>query len=345
MVERALAHLGLCGQADRYFLPVSSALLVCGVASLLWSGQSLSPLSSYLTAPLMLLLGVVIGRWQATRVVGWLAPVLALMLGLAVLLVIRFYANAQAALGIQLVALAGLVALGHAADARSSPRAANLAILAVSVGLLGVLLAARSQAASLLVAPLGVLTAVAAFRRTGPPQRFVGTVGFLSVGLTAIAVISLGSLSRWPEAMNAGESLSSTRHSLWSDALSLWRENPIVGGGPGSFFAYSEAAQSAPHLYAAHSSILQVGSELGIVGAVMFLGMLMACTAVAAQGPRPQALIGVAAWSALGVHSMIDHLYEFPVVTLLAGVVLGWAGRPADEQPRPHASDSAPITS
>ena len=33
-----------------------------------------------------------------------------------------------------------------------------------------------------------------------------------------------------------------------------------------------------------------------------------------------------AAWSALAVHSMIDHLYEFPIVVVLAGAVIGWAG-------------------
>lgn len=91
-----------------------------------------------------------------------------------------------------------------------------------------------------------------------------------------------------------------------------------------------------------HSSILQIGSEFGIVGAVLFLGILVAGTAVAAQGTRSQALIAVSAWSGLGIHSMIDHLYEFPVVTLLAGIVRGWAGRPALGGSSPHRRAERP---
>lgn len=71
--------------------------------------------------------------------------------------------------------------------------------------------------------------------------------------------------------------------------------------------------------------MLQVGSELGLVGVLLFAAMLLAGLAIAGQGNRAASLIGMVAWTALGVHSVIDHLYEFPVVTLTAGVVLGWA--------------------
>lgn len=53
-----------------------------------------------------------------------------------------------------MVAIAGHIALDNASDARSSPSAANLAILALSVGVLAALFAARSQASSLLAVPL-----------------------------------------------------------------------------------------------------------------------------------------------------------------------------------------------
>lgn len=109
----------------------------------------------------------------------------------------------------------------------------------------------------------------------------------------------------------------------------MWREHPLTGAGPGSFHEYSETSRAAAHLYAAHSSILQVGSELGLVGAVLLLAVLVAGGVVAGQGTRAQAQIGVSAWSALAVHSMIDHLYEFPIVCLLAGAVIGWSGSQA----------------
>lgn len=348
MTERARAPLRRGSVKDRYLVIASLACLAWAACSLLWSGQAITLSSPFLIFPLALLLGTVVGRWQSTHAAQWLTLALSAMLGLVVLVAIPFYANAQAALGVQLVALTGLVLLAGAPPTASAPTrlprrlgAGNLAIAVISVGVLGVLLAARSQAASLLIVPVAVLSMVAVLRRTGPMRHVVSTIGLLAIGGAAIAVIALGSLTRWPEAMNASESLSSARHRLWSDALELWRAHPFIGGGPGSFAQYSELAASTPHLARVHSSILQVGSELGIVGAVLFLGVLMAGTAVAAQGSRAQALIGVAAWSGLAIHSMIDHLYEFPVVTLVAGVVLGWAGRTVPADPGTSARDVA----
>ncbi|HMR12148.1 MAG TPA: hypothetical protein PKE42_00295 [Arachnia sp.] len=87
--------------------------------------------------------------------------------------------------------------------------------------------------------------------------------------------------------------------------------------------------------------MLQVAAEFGLVGVVGFALLLAAGIAVAARGPRGVAAIAIAAWAALGVHSMIDHLWEFPAVVLAAGLVLAWsgfgssgAGRPVDSPPR-----------
>lgn len=70
--------------------------------------------------------------------------------------------------------------LAGTTDARYTHCEANFAILAVSVGVLVVLLTARSQAASLLVVPLAILTPVAVVRRTGPPRHLVAAVGLLT---------------------------------------------------------------------------------------------------------------------------------------------------------------------
>ena len=80
------------------------------------------------------------------------------------------------------------------------------------------------------------------------------------------------------------------------------------------------------HLYTAHSSLLQTGSELGAVGALLLVLLLVTTTVVAARRGGAGALIGVAAWTALGVHSMMDHLLEQAVLVLVAGIVVGWAG-------------------
>lgn len=319
------------GRADGSLLLALVAFVLWAIASMAWSGGQVSTVSPYLVAPPLLAVGVMVGRWQAASPRQWVAPAAAAVLGLAVLFAVPFYANAQAALGVQMVALAGLVLVdgrvdGHRAGRQDSRD--SLAALSVGVGALGVLLAARSQAASVLVLLVVLVAALTMQRRTQPSRHTETGVALLAIGLGAISVVVLGSLTRWPATLNAGKGLSSVRHELWSDALALWRQNPVLGGGPDSFVEHSRIAASRVDLAPAHSSILQVGAELGSVGAVLFLAILAAGTAVAAQRGGPRAVIAVTAWSALAVHSMIDHLYEFPLVTLAAGFVIGWASRP-----------------
>lgn len=328
--------------ADRFAIAAMLAWLVWVMVSPVWSGHGLSPLVPYLTAPLLMGIGVIIGRmaskhWQR----WWMAPLIA-ALGL-VMLVVPLYANAQAAVGVQLVALAGLILLTTQAEAASAhePRGgvppALLLVSIAAMAVAGVLLAARSDAATILVIPLAVLATSAIATRSGPPRWVAVAIGINSLAIAFTVVGWLGTLRSWPAWLSRGSSLSSARHRLWADALALWRQNPIAGGGPGSFIEYSTTASSRPGLETAHSSALQVGAELGTVGLVLFAGLLAAGLAIAAQGARPAALIALAAWTCLGVHSMIDHLYEYPPVTLAAGLVLGWASAirpPTDQQTR-----------
>src|SRR5699024_1701690 len=140
---------------------------------------------------------------------------LAVCLSLGTLLV-PFYANAQAAVGVQLVALAGLLAPArHEPAGSEEPRAAP-APLAAGTGLLGVPLAARSQAALILAVVLGALTLLTVLGRRVPRPRVVGALGILAVGVAASAVVLLGRLDRWPDVINSGSSLSRARHELWT---------------------------------------------------------------------------------------------------------------------------------
>lgn len=317
----------------RGFAPAELAMLAVAGAWLLWAllassqtGVARSEAAGYVAFPLVLCAGMGVGHLCARRARGLLVPASLVVLALAMLFLVDFYANAQAAVGVQLVALAGLV-LSSGTEGRSDARAGTASMaLAATAGVLGVLLASRSQAASACVVLVAVVVALSIVRHDGPPRRGGVALGLGGVGAAVVAVLLLGSLTVWPEPLREATSLSSARHGLWSDALGLWREHPLTGGGPGSFYEYSETSRAAAHLYAAHSSILQVGSELGLVGAVLLLAVLAAGAVVAGHGTRAQAQIGVAAWCALAVHSTIDHLYEFPVVVLLAGVVIGWSG-------------------
>jgi O-antigen ligase len=270
--------------------------------------------------------GVVAGRLCARRGLWTFASATAAVLVVGLLVVDPFYPNAEAAAGIQLVALAGLLLTAIVHEPSRARIGSGRVTLAAGVGVLGVLLAAGSQASSVLVVLVVVLIA-AALRRRVAASRFVHLrLGLASIAAAVLAVFTLGALPVWPGWLSHEGSLSGARHRLWGDALALWREHPLIGGGPGSFYEYSETARSEDHLYAAHSSILQVAAELGSVGVLLFLAVLISGALIASQGDPARGLIGVTAWCALAVHSMIDHLYEFPLVVLLAGVVIGGAG-------------------
>lgn len=287
------------------------------------SGMPLDVFSPYLVSPLLLLGAIVLGGVAARSRHGLAVLSLVAVGGLVLLAAVPMYLNAQAAVGVQLVALAGLALLGKA---ETGPRATARVGLVAAIAAIGLLLAARSDAAATLVIPLAVLVAVVVHRRDGPRRRPVGAAGAGVLAIAAAAVVWLGSRDAWPDALSASSSLSGARHTLWSDALVLWRTRPLVGAGPGAFRDHSALAASDPDLATVHSSVLQVGAELGLVGCILFAAILISGLGVACLGTRAASAVAVAAWTALGVHSVIDHLYEFPAVVVSAGLVLGWAG-------------------
>ncbi|MGP5482682.1 O-antigen ligase family protein [Brachybacterium alimentarium] len=336
------AHAALTSRrlscAEGVLAALLGAWLLWALLATALTGRTVGDGVEYAALPVVLGAGLVLGRLCARWAGGFVLSAATTALALTVL-VTPFYANAQAAVGVQLVALSGLLLstalAGRPVASRGGGRKRSTTaavVLPVLTGVLGVLLAARAEAASILVVAVAALVALALAVPVGV-SRVVG-VASIGIGLVGVAgalavVIVLARLPVWPQWLEEDDSLSWARQLLWRDALELWGEHPVVGAGPGSFVEHSEVARSEPHLYAVHSSVLQVGAELGAVGAVLFLAVLVAGASVAAQGDRARALIGVGAWCALAVHSMIDHLYEFPVVVVLAGVVIGWAGASA----------------
>jgi hypothetical protein len=302
--------------------------------------------SAYLVAPIALTVGIVVGsflrrQWQRDKVIYLVVVVLT-----ATLFSLPIYANASAAVGGLMVALVGLGVLEVFAPTHATQplkgalrrREAEPSILRQSMVLAlvlcaGLLLVIDAQAALVLSVPVAVIIVFAAWKRTGPPQWITVSLGFLVAAGAALAVVFLGSRPSWPDWLASGDSLSSARHTLWSDALSLWATQPLIGSGPGSFTPSSELASRDPSLAAVHSLPLQVGAELGAVGVVLLACLFLTGSLFAARGSRPVAFVAIVAWTALAVHSSIDHLEDFPIVAFMGGVVLGWSGF------RPHLSE------
>ncbi len=303
------------------------------------SDYDLALASPFLLAPAALVLGGVAGGFlQRSWRQGRALPSFSLLV-VVTALAIPIYANASAAVGGLFIALIGLGVLDLRTAVRSpqslGPEARESAIdhrvlrQAIVLSLMlcsGVFLVLDSQAAIMLMVIVAPVVVWTVYQLSGPPQWVAVLLGTVVAVASVFAVVFLGSRASWPAWLASGDSLSSARHTLWSDALSLWASAPILGAGPGAFTPSSELASSEASLAAVHSLPLQVGSELGIVGLVLLALLFIGGLVVAACGARPVAFIAIAAWTALAVHSSMDHLEDFPIVGFMGGVILGWAG-------------------
>ncbi|MDO5499335.1 MAG: O-antigen ligase family protein [Propionibacteriaceae bacterium] len=313
-----------------------------------WAAASLAdhslPIDSPMVwAPAALAVGVVVGR-----LAGWVPRViLGALLALAVGATARStitsgggplagplgYANANAALGIQLAALACVVAV-------SSGLVLRLLMLLVALGALAIPVLNTSTAAvgvSVLLI-VGTIMALAGWGRRAAWPAGIGA------GLTAVGAALtwfMATLSTWPAVAYQG--LSEARHTLWGDAVALWKQSPLVGSGPGSFEEFSELAKD-PDTTRAHSSVLQVAAESGLIGVILFAALLGAGFFVTARVSARLAWVASAALAALCLHSFTDYIFDFPALMVTAGAVVGLASaaRMAPEagraRPRPHRS-------
>lgn len=298
-------------------------------------GASVTATAPYLYAPLAVVLGGWLG-WVAghrvgPRITAAIAGLVATYVGLAALLAddpgrgAIGYANANAALAVQLTALGGLIALHR------STRWHGLAVVVISTG---AAFANGSQGATVagLIVLAAIVTALAVPRIA---SRWLAAL--VSLGLIVTGLLTLTELARrevWPE--QAIAALTSVRQTMWHVAWDGFRSAPVLGLGPGGY-AETNPNASDPDTMSAHSLPLQVGAEVGGAG-LAALGLLVLCGlawALAAHTPTA-AWIATAGWTALFVHSLMDHVVEFWPIPLAAGLVLGYG---LVAQPSPESQD------
>lgn len=283
---------------------------------------------AYLLAGLTGASGVILGRWFG-GVERMRSAAMILALALLLLASATFwggagggllgYSNANAALTLQVLALAALSAM----DSRQ--RVQWLGLLAVAVAALAVLLTLSRAGGALLIPMLGAALIASCCGVRG--RRWPLVMGVASTVVAAGGVVWLAGSANWPPL--AARAFDEARRALWSDALELWAASPVLGSGPGSFADISLLAAD-PDTRRVHMSVLQVGSELGVVGVVLFALLVTVVFVLATRGSASVSLIAVTAVSVLLLHSFVDHVLKFPPVMLAAGTVVGWASRSAN---------------
>ena len=219
----------------------------------------------------------------------------------------------------------------------------------------------------LLIAALSALVAVAfalaEARVTLPrslPLAFAGTL--VAVILVSAIVVFARYGAPWTIADNAWDSFSaapppneadlrerlfsfqgSYRVELWEAALDDYRDNPVLGAGPGSYEHYWNEHRPFGHIVRdAHSLYLETLAELGPLGLALLL-VVLGVPLVAAFLARAHALVpaGLAAYLTFLVHAGVDWDWELAAVTL-AGLVSGLALVAAADR-RAEASLRPPI--
>lgn len=306
---------------DRLAYTLLAAWLAWAVITATINHRPQPLMTPYFTSPLTLLAGVALGRRLARRGADLRVAFALLAASAYVLLTVTVlgrggplgYANANAALGVQLAALAALLAL----DARGLNRILLLAAAACSAV---VVWPTHSEAATAVLVPL-LVAIVVAFTIQVRRRWWSVTAGAVGVAAAAATVTALTILSAWPGWLTAA--LSDTRHALWRDALKLWAKHPLIGAGPGAFQKFSPLAKD-PEYAMAHMSLLQIGAETGLIGVLLFAALVALGFAMAARGRPAATLVMSAALAALLIHSFADHILEFWPIMLVVGLALGY---------------------
>lgn len=119
----------------------------------------------------------------------------------------------------------------------------------------------------------------------------------------------------------------------WQAALAMWTERPWLGQGPGHFaaaydrFRLPRWKDPLGHAHNLYLNLLAEAGLLGLGGYLLFYGAAWALALRACLRPRAglEAALGlglVGVLAALGVHSLLDHLYVHDLAVQL-GLGLG----------------------
>ena len=121
------------------------------------------------------------------------------------------------------------------------------------------------------------------------------------------------------------DSAGSGRGIVWKNCITLIRETPVIGSGPGTFAARHEPYNTTQYFDFAHNDFLQIGVCQGLVGLVLYVAFLVSLAARALRvAPRcPQIVI----FGGAAVGYLVYSFFVFsigivsPLFWVLAGIM------------------------
>ncbi len=220
--------------------------------------------------------------------------------------------------------------------------------------------AAAAVAVSAGVAAVVGLCLVLLDRHVDPSPAVVRRVGLGAAALAAAGavaclvalVVAFGSPTSWArdgwrdftavQASGAGgaddsrfsSGLGTNRYDFWRVAIERLGRDPLLGAGADNFaIDYVRERRSEEEPLYPHSLPVGIVSQTGAVGAVLFLGFLVAALVAAWKARQRSSLFGKAVGAGLLVsfaywfiHGSVDWFWEFPALSAPAFAWLGLAG-------------------
>jgi O-antigen ligase len=181
---------------------------------------------------------------------------------------------------------------------------------------------------------LSVLTAVATlvvFRLGRNPQiiRMVPSRTFY-VAAIVVGIVSAGAFMAYSASQSQSRNFGDAgRLDMWSSAVRITGDNPLLGIGPGlfgrAFRDYRNPTLAQDKLASAHNAYLNTAAETGLAGvaaclwlAGAFIGAWYQNWHTASDAPRKLRLeASFAALLGIGVHSLVDVFTITPIVLLI----------------------------
>ena len=241
------------------------------------------------------------------------------------------------------VTIAGLALPGIADDGTSHSTRVRDGLIFGALLLLGAVVAAIAARLALTRAP------DVQQRRRLAQATAAGLVALCVVGVIVLIVRAGGPIDfarvRWHE-FSATQSVNTAAHirsgssgnrwAWWQQSWSAFMRHPGGGTGAGSFALTSTVAarNSLQSTIEPHNTPLQFLTETGIVGFLLYVGVIAAVVVGFVRGPRDRATQVLALVAAIGVlHAVVDIDWSFVATQaplfLVAGVLVSRPAAPA----------------
>jgi O-antigen ligase len=227
------------------------------------------------------------------------------------------YANASGSAFV--VAAAAALTLASSTREGSLRRVLQLA----ATGMLLVALALGAVTASL----VGVLVAAVATFPVSSTRRIVSVLGSL-FGCLLLATAALGiTYTVGPRTSFVDRLVDGTlgelRVKLWSEALAMVADRPLVGFGPGRFSEISPTAAVRPDAAWAHSEWFQTAAETGLPGGLLVLALLAWVVTILWHRDEARAAVVVVAVLGTAANATFDYVLREPAIWLGLAVLVG----------------------